>query len=94
MTNIDIFKKIQQARKQGYTDGINFTIRNYSAVMLLCLKDKFDFTNEQLKEITIHVNETFNCVCEGYLSLNDISKTLKEENDLEIRFNGKAVSDE
>lgn len=94
MKDFEIFKKVQSAKEKGYSEGIKFTTYNYSAVMLLCLKDKFDFTTEQLKEIASEVNETFDSLCKGYLSLSDISDTLKEENDLELQFNGKVVSDD
>lgn len=71
---------------KGYTDGMNFAIENYSAAILLCLKDKFDFTTEQLQEVTFYINDMFDSICRGYLSLDDIMRTLKEENDIDIRF--------
>lgn len=86
-------KYMKTSREQGYKDGIAFTVRNYSAVMLLCLKDKFNFSTEQLGEVAILVNDTFDSVCEGYLTLEDISETLKEENDLELQFNGRAYNE-
>ena len=76
---------------KGYSEGMQFTVQNYSSVVLLCLKDKFDFTTEQLKEITTHINNTFDSVCAGYLTLDDILQTLKEENNLVIAYNGDIV---
>lgn len=78
--------QILKAREQGYQDGIKFTVENYSSVLLLCLKDKFNFTTEQLQEIAGYVNDAFESVCEGYLTLNDITETLKKENDIDITF--------
>lgn len=77
--------------KSGYSEGMQYTVLNYSSVVLLCLKDKFDFTTEQLKEVTAHINNTFDSVCQGYLTLNDILETLKEENNIEISYNGDIV---
>lgn len=71
-----------------YQKGIRFAIKNYSAALMLCLKDKFDFTTEQLEQAAMHINETFDSICEGYLSLDDIAKTLKEENDINLQING------
>lgn len=88
LTNGGRHSKYILAREQGFQEGKNFAIKNYSAVLLLCLKDKFDFTTEQLQEIAVHVNNTFDSVCEGYLSLEDIAKTLKEENDINLQING------
>jgi hypothetical protein len=79
------------AQKRGYSEGIRFTAKSYSAVILLVLKDKFDFTTEQLQEAAKHIGNTFDSVCEGYLSLEDIEKTLDEENNLEIRFGTNPV---
>lgn len=70
----------------GYTRGVKDTVQNYSAVLLLCLKDKFGFTSEQLKDVAGHIDETFDAINEEYLSLNDIIQTLKEEDDLDVRF--------
>ena len=71
--------KKKELKSEGYMEGVQFTARNYSAVVLLCLKDKFDFSNEQLKKINNHINETFDNVCAGYLSLEDILDTLADE---------------
>lgn len=79
---------------QGYAKAMAFTVQNYSSVMLLCLKDKFDFTTEQLKELSEHVNNTFDSVCQGYLTLGDVSDILKEENNITISFDGKVVEPE
>ena len=80
--------------QEGHVDGIKFTIEQYSGVVLLCLKDKFDFTTEQLQEASMYINDTFDSVCEGYLSLHDIIKTLKEENDIDLRFIKSEVANE
>lgn len=77
--------------KEGYDEGIQATIENYSSVILLCLKDKFDFTTEELQQVAIYINDMFDSICQDYLTLSDISTTLKEENNLEINFGGKGV---
>lgn len=80
--------EIQRAREQGYKDGIKFTVKNYNAVLLLCLKDKFNFSTEQLGEVVVLVNGTFDSVCKGYLTLEDIVETLREEDDINLTYNG------
>ena len=76
--------------KVGYTkgrnDGISTAVENYSSVVLFCLKDKFDFNNEELKLVTAAINETFHSVCDGYLTFEDIRDTMQLENNLEISF--------
>ena len=87
-----VLKGFKKGYKDGYSDGMGFTVKNYSSVILLCLKDKFDFNNDELHKIALSINDTFDSVCQGYLTLNDISKTLEEENGLKISFDGQIVS--
>jgi hypothetical protein len=83
------FQQLLKAKKEGYTEGVTGTVENYSAVVLLCLKDKFGFTSKQLQNVAWHINDTFDSVEKGYLSLEDIIQTLKEEDDLDLRFINK-----
>ena len=87
--NVTIYNKIKKAKLQGYQEGVDFTITNYSAVVLLCLKDKFEFDTNQLEEVAKHMNEMFNDICEGRLSITDIATALKEENNIDIVFTKK-----
>ena len=77
---------INVAYKKGRAEGINFTAENYSAVILLCLKDKFDFDTKQLLAVKKHINDAFDSICTGYLTLPDIINTLHEENSIDIKF--------
>lgn len=86
MSNKSFIKHIRDAKEEGRQEGVDFAVVNYSAALLLCLKDKFDFTTEQLEEVAVRVNEMFNDICDGLLSLEDIVDVLKEENDIDIRF--------
>lgn len=83
------FQQLLKAKNEGYTKGVTGTVENYSAVVLLCLKDKFNFTTEQLQEVAWSINDTFDSVEKGYVSLDDIIQTLKEEEDLDLRFINK-----
>ena len=87
------FQQLLKAKQEGYTKGVTKgvtgTVENYSAVVLLCLKDKFNFTSEQLQDIAWYINDTFDSVEKGYLSLEDIIQTLKEEDGLDVRFTNK-----
>lgn len=81
----------QKGHAIGYDEGTNKTIKNYSSVVLLCLKDRFDFTADELHKVAVSINDTFDSICQGYLTLGDISKTLKEEDNIELSFDGKVV---
>lgn len=89
MRNKSFIKHIREAKEEGRQEGVDFAVVNYSAALLLCLKDKFDFTTEQLEEVAVRVNEMFNDICNGLLSLEDIVKVLKEEDNIDLLVNGK-----
>lgn len=80
------FAQLLTAKKTGIEKGVTTTVEKYSAVLLLCLKDKFGFTSGQLQAAAMHINETFDAVNEGYLTLDDIAQTLKEEDGIDVRF--------
>lgn len=80
------FQQLLKSKQAGMEVGVTTTVQQYSAVLLLCLKDKFGFTPEQLQDVALHINETFDCINEGYLSLNDITQVLKEEDGIDVRF--------
>lgn len=95
MKNNPVFKAaIKKAKEEGKQEGVKFTIKNYSYVLLLCLKDKFDFSTEELQEITEYINDTFDSINEGYLSLEDIQNVLEEENDMDVRFQKEYCSND
>ena len=90
----EAYRISNKAYAQGRTDGVGFAVKNYSAVMLLCLKDKFGFDTEQLIKIKDCVNESFDAISENYLTLEDVARTLKEENEIDLHFSGKVVLDD
>lgn len=73
---------------KGHTEGVEFTIKNYSAILLICLRDKFDFTPEQLQEITNHINSQFDSVDLGYVTFDDILATIEQETGLHVEYTG------
>lgn len=78
----EINKQIQMyghARSAGYNAGMRSAIDVYSMVALMVLWDKFDFKAEELADFTEKSLDMFDSVKEGYLSLDDIVKTLDEE---------------
>lgn len=83
--------KLMLARQQGKQEGMKFAIRNYSPVLLLVLKDKFGFTASQLQDVALYTRDTFDSVLKGYVSLEDIAQVLKEEDGLDLKYDGKEV---
>lgn len=61
-------------------------IEAYSAVLVLVLKDKFEFTPEQLKEVVMEINHQFDCMADELFHPTEILETLREEGvDIELK---------
>ena len=68
------------------------TARNnvLTTTMLACsvhiLLDKHEFTPEKAAEFLAHTEYLYTSVCEGYVSFEDILKTLEDEHGIILRF--------
>lgn len=87
MTVESFDNSIKMARQQGYDQAIQFFVESYSAAVCMGLHDKFGFSGEELSQATNIFNEIFDSINRGYLSIDDIKSTLKDEAGTEIRFN-------
>jgi len=79
---------------KGHSDAVHFTIDLYTAVLLICLRDKFDFTAEQLEEVTAHIGNQFDSIDQGYVTFEDILKTLNDEVGLRIIYDRMSLKKE
>jgi hypothetical protein len=73
-------------------NAIIFTTQSYSAVTLICLRDKFDFTNEQLEELAEHIGAYFDNIMDGHVPLEEVVKALKEETGIDVMYTPEAVT--
>jgi len=65
-------------------DAVSFVIAQYSAVLALCLHDKLGFDKEKAQKFMTEVQEMFDSVEKGYLSLDDVLETVREELNIHI----------
>ena len=68
-------KMIDKAKKEAVGDAIECAW----AIMFTALRDKFGWTNEQLKELWDKINSLSESVNLGYVNVTDLAHTLKEE---------------
>lgn len=64
--------------------AINKTVEDYSAALLLCLHDKLGFGPVRAQRFATDVQEIFDSILKGYLSIDDIKQTIKDELGIEI----------
>lgn len=81
LTSTDITRILNEERREG----MKHAVRGMSAAVGLMLKDKFDFTPEQLQKAFKELSVLFVYMKEGRLDLNDIEDTLREECGIDIR---------
>lgn len=65
-------------------DVIDDAVTNYSAAMALCLHEKLGFGRDRTIRFMSHVEELFQKINEGHLSLDDVLRTIDEK--LKIKF--------
>ena len=75
LTDKDIKKMEDNAKR----DSIDFAIMNYFACVALCLHDKLGFGHDRACRFLQDVDNLFDSINKGYLSLDDVLKTIEEE---------------
>ena len=65
----------EKTKKQAINDSVNVMV----AAALLTLRDEFGFGPKRAQRFMASVQERFDAVETGYLSLSDMTKTVEEE---------------
>jgi len=72
-------EELRAMREQDIRMAVSLTIRDYHAVMLLCLRDKLGFGRVRALRFLEDINEVFDSVRKGYLDIDDIRDTVEKE---------------
>ncbi len=72
-------EELREMREQDIRMAVLLTIRDYHAVMLLCLRDQLGFGRVRALRFLEDINEVFDSVRKGYLDLDDIRDTVEKE---------------
>ena len=79
-----VVKELESIIEKRTKDAIDYTVKQYSAVLALCLRDKLGFGKIRTRRFLQEVNEVFDSIIKGYLTLDDVIETVKQELDLEF----------
>ena len=79
-----VVKELESIIEERTRDAIDYTVKQYSAVLALCLRDKLGFGKIRTRRFLQDVNEVFDSIIKGYLTLDDVIETVKQELDLEF----------
>ena len=79
------YKDLKVITEQEAYNAMQFTIEQYSAAVMLCLKDKLGFGPVRVQRFIKDVDELFDSINQGYLSLDDVIQTVEEELNITIK---------
>lgn len=71
--------KVQKMIEKAKTEAVGDAVEYAWAIMFTVMRDKFGWTNEQLKELWDQINSLSESVNLGYVNITDLAYTLKEE---------------
>ena len=58
---------------------MDYIVKQYSAVVALCLHDRLGFGKVRAQRFMREVDDVFDSINRGYLSLDDVLETVEEE---------------
>jgi hypothetical protein len=76
--------ELQEIINDRVMEAIAYTVRQYSAVVALCLRDKLGFGKTRAQRFMKDVDTMFGDVMAGYLTLDDVIETVEKELDITI----------
>ena len=72
-------RELLQVERQSADQAIDYATKAYSAALALALHDKLGFGKKRSQRFLQQVWDTFRHIEEGYLSLEDVLKTVQED---------------
>lgn len=84
MNSLYTAAQLQRAENQATQRGIKSALKAIISCLAIELLDKHSMPTDTVCNIIENVNEQFNSINSGYLSLDDIIYTLKNEYDIEV----------
>jgi hypothetical protein len=79
-----VVKELESIIEEQTRNAIDYTVRQYSAVVALCLKDKLGFGKTRAQRFLKDVDTMFSDVLAGYLTLDDVIETVEKELNITI----------
>jgi hypothetical protein len=76
---------IKILQKQEGKEATAFAVNAYSAAMALCLHDKLGFGPVRAQRFMKQVEELFDSINQGYLSVEDVIKTVETDLGIQIK---------
>lgn len=72
-------KDLKYITQQEAIKATEYTVKQYSAAVMICLHDKLGFGATRAQRFINDVSDLFDSINQGYLSLDDITRTIEQE---------------
>ena len=83
-TQDDLKRAVEKALMEERRKVIDIVVHQYTCALAIVLRDKLDFGRTRLLRALEHVNDTFDSIDKGYLSMEDIKKTIADETGIDL----------
>lgn len=78
------WEQIEDIKLKATSEAMDFAFRQMMLLPLMVLRDHYGFGTKRIEEYIDHVADMLDSYNRGYLDLDDIEKTLKEETGIEV----------
>lgn len=76
---------LKRIYEQTKATSIKYTVSAYSTALAIVLHDKYGFGEKRLKTLLAQVEDTFDSIVQGYVSIDELKKTILEECKVNIK---------
>ena len=78
------WNQIEDIKRKATSEAMDFAFRQMMLLPLMVLRDKYGYGAKRLEEFIDNVADMLDSYNKGYLDLDDIEQTLKEETGIEV----------
>lgn len=78
------WNQIEDIKLKATSEAMDFAFKQMMLIPLMVLRDKYGYGAKRLEEFIDNVADMLDSYNRGYLDLNDIEQTLKEETGIEV----------
>lgn len=78
------WEQIENIKLKATSEAMDFAFKQMMLLPLMVLRDKYGYGAKRLEEFIDNVADMLDSYNKGYLDLDDIEQTLKEETGIEV----------
>ena len=83
-TKDDLERAVGKALNEERSKVVEFVVHQYTCAVAIVLRDKLDFGRTRLLRTLEQINDTFDSIDRGYLTMGDIKKAISDETGIDL----------